>query len=47
MPMLAIVNYYGNLPDPGLETRSYQILSGVTGNPDYFPAPQTNSYRDG
>ncbi len=40
MPILAITNGFGNLPDARLETRSYQILMGVTDNPDYFPTPK-------
>jgi len=40
MPILAITNGFDNLPDAGLETRSYQILTGVTDRPDYFPTPK-------
>ena len=40
MPTLAITNGFRSLPDPELETRSYQVLTGVTDNPVYFPSPK-------
>ncbi len=37
---LDITNGFEKLADPELETRGYQILTGVTDNPDYFPTPK-------
>jgi hypothetical protein len=38
MTNLSITNGFARMADANLETRSYQILAGVTGNA-YFPAP--------
>lgn len=40
MAILAINNGFDSLPDAELETRSYQILTGVTDNAGYFPTPK-------
>ncbi|MEP7232024.1 MAG: hypothetical protein ABI691_17310 [Ginsengibacter sp.] len=40
MPTLSITNGFDRLSDPDLETRSYQVLAGVTENPAYFPTPK-------
>lgn len=38
MTILSITNGFANMSDPKLETRAYQILTGMTNNP-HFPAP--------
>ena len=39
MPILGITNGFDSMPDPDLETRSYQIYTGVSTNAQYFPTP--------
>lgn len=40
MAILAITNGFDKSSDAELETRAYQIHTGVSENPDYFPTPK-------